>query len=109
MRGIRTMSNSLSNVNKSSVKSTAAQEAQEEADGGIKIITLNKLLDQQPMELKELREVWYTKKELKEKGLGQSPTNQNNVLRVKLQDEYDSEPRNSRRNNKDMYVSRKKS
>ena len=46
MRGIRTMSNSLSNVNKSSVKSTAAQEAQEEAEGGIKIITLNRLLEQ---------------------------------------------------------------
>lgn len=45
MRGIRTMSNSLSNVNKSSVKSTAAQEAQMEAEGGIKIITLNKLLE----------------------------------------------------------------
>ena len=46
MRGIRTVSNSLSNVNKSSVKSTAAQEAQEEANGGIKINSLNKLLEQ---------------------------------------------------------------
>lgn len=106
MRGIRTVSNSLSNVNKSSVKSTAAQEAQEEANGGIKIITLNKLLEQQPMELKELTEIWYTKKELKENGMSSSP--KNNMLRVKIQDEFDSEPRNTRRNNKDMYVSRKK-
>ena len=104
MRGIRTVSNSLSNVNKSSVKSTAAQEAQEEANGGIKINSLNKLLEQQPMELKELTEIWYTKKELKEKGISTSPVN--NVLRVK--NEFDSEPRNTRRNNKDMYVSRKK-
>ena len=109
MRGIRTVSNSLSNVNKSSVKSTAAEEAQEEANGGIKIITLNKLLEQQPMELKELTEIWYTKKELQEKGMSSSPLNcSNNMLRVKIQDEFDSEPRNTRRNNKDMYVSRKK-
>lgn len=72
------MSNSLSNVNKSSVKSTAAQEAQEEAEGGIKIITLNRLLEQQPMELKELREIWYTKKELKDKELD-SPKNCNSI------------------------------
>ena len=52
------------------------------------------------MELKELTEIWYTKKELKEKGISSSP------LRAK--NEFDSEPRNTRRNNKDMYVSRKK-
>ena len=51
------------------------------------------------MELKELNEVWYTKKELIEKGMSNSPGRVKNEI---------CSPRNSRRNNKDMYVSRKK-
>lgn len=74
------MSNSLSTVKSTvnTVKSTAAQEAQDEAEGGIKINTLNKMLEQQHqsavqkaainlLEIKELRERWYTKKELRDK------------------------------------------
>jgi len=56
------------------------------------------------MELKELTEIWYTKKELKEKGISTSPKN----CTIRVKNEFDSEPRNTRRNNKDMYVSRKK-
>ena len=41
------MSNSLSTANKSNVQSTAAQEAREEKDTGIKINTLNKMLQEQ--------------------------------------------------------------
>ena len=60
-----------SNVN--DIKSTAAQEAQEERATGIKITTLNRMLQQeqnkeaeaQLLEIKELKERWYTKMELK--------------------------------------------
>jgi len=77
-RGIRTLSNSLSTIksNINDVKSTAAQEALEEEATGIKIQTLNKILEQHDQQLineknqlslldiKELRERWFTKKEL---------------------------------------------
>jgi capsid protein len=45
-RGIRTLSNSISTVksNVNDIKSTAAQEYQEELATGIKIQTLNKML-----------------------------------------------------------------
>lgn len=70
-----------SNVN--DIKSTAAQEAQEERATGIKITTLNRMLQQeqnkeaeaQLLEIKELKERWYTKMELKmqERQGGQPP------------------------------------
>ena len=41
---------------------------------------------------------------LKEKGISTSPKN----CTIRVKNEFDSEPRNTRRNNKDMYVSRKK-
>ena len=71
------MSNSLSHVNSKSVKSTAAQEAQEEAETGIDREKLNQMLQQEQQKLmdeqgaqinlcdmKELRERWFTKSEL---------------------------------------------
>ena len=74
-RGIRTLSNSISTVksNVNDIQSTAAQEAQEELATGIKIKTLNKMLQQeqnkvaetQLQDIKELKERWYTRKELK--------------------------------------------
>jgi capsid protein len=84
-RGIRTLSHSLSTVksNVNDIKSTAAQEAQEERATGIKITTLNRMLQQeqnkeaeaQLLEIKELKERWYTKMELKmqERQGGQPP------------------------------------
>lgn len=59
-----------------SVKSTAAQEAQEEAETGINREKLNQMLEEQQrlmdaqsaqvhlLDIKELRERWYTKQEL---------------------------------------------
>lgn len=74
-RGIRTLSNSLSTVksNINEIKSTAAQEQEEEMQTGIKIKVLNKMLEQeqnkmaesQLLEMKELKERWYTRMELK--------------------------------------------
>jgi hypothetical protein len=48
-RGIRTLSHSLSTIksNQYTNKSTALQEAQEEAFTGIKIRTLNQMLEEQ--------------------------------------------------------------
>ena len=70
-RGIRTVSHSLASKSKTNeIQSTAAQEAVEEEVTGIRIKTLNKLLEQeakQPQdlsEMKELRERWYTRSEL---------------------------------------------
>jgi hypothetical protein len=88
-RGIRTLSHSLSTVksNVNDIKSTAAQEAQEERATGIKITTLNRMLQQeqnkeaeaQLLEIKELKERWYTKMELKmqERQGGQAPAGTN--------------------------------
>ena len=97
LRGIRTLSNSLSNIESSTIKSNSVN-GDGAADRGIKVITLNKLLekvnDPTPVELKELREKWYTNKELKDmQSESRSPlakcnnnggaVNNTNVTRVK--------------------------